>query len=82
MLRADLRANFAVLVGIASAIALTVAVISLVVPRGYVRSRGDARYWLLMMPVAWWAWAAMDFSAWALVVLPMKARPILPGSDF
>jgi len=82
VLRADLRANFAVLVGIASAIALTVAVISLVVPRGYVRSRGDARYWLLMMPVAWWAWAAMDFSAWALVVLPMKARPILPGSDF
>ncbi len=52
-LRADRRASLAMLAGIVSAVALTVALISLVVPQGYVQSRGDPRYWLLMVPVAW-----------------------------
>lgn len=88
-LQRDRAANLAVLAGIGSAIGLTVAVISLLVPTGYA-GRSDPLYWLLMLPVVVWAWAAVAFRPWALRVLPVVLAGIpvttvllviaLPGS--
>ena len=90
-LRRDRAANLAVLAGIASGIAVTVAVISMAVPQGYTAARGDPRYWLLMLPVAIWAWSAVDFARWAVRLLPvvLVGTPLvaaalalgLPGMD-
>ena len=70
-LRRDRAANLAVLAGMASGIAVTVAVISMAVPQGHTAARGDPRYWLLMLPVAIWAWSAVDFARWAVRLLPL-----------
>jgi hypothetical protein len=68
-LRTDRPANLAVLAGVASGIALTVAVIALLVPTGYA-GRENPLYWLLMAPVVWWSWATVDFRPWATRLLP------------
>lgn len=70
VLRRDRPANYAVLCGVGSGIGLTVAAISLAAPSGN-PGRGDPFYWVLMLPVALWAWSAVDFRPWALRLLPV-----------
>ena len=76
VLRRDRPTNLIVIAAVVSAIALTVALVGVVLPAGNGSGRNDPRYWLMMLPVAVFAWSLLSFRGWAMPLLPV----VLVGS--
>ena len=71
-LKRHLPTNLAILAVIVSAAMPVISVTFMAVPHGYVAARSHPLYWLLMAPLAVWAWGAVAFDAWAIrLVAPL-----------
>lgn len=68
-LKRDVPTTVALLAGLASAAMPVLSATFIMVPHGYMVSRGNPLYWLLMLPVAYWAWGIMSFDPWAIRLL-------------
>ena len=68
-LKRDVPTTVALLAGLAAAAMPVLAATYIMVPHGYVASRGNPLYWLIMLPVVYWAWGIMSFDPWAVRLL-------------
>ncbi len=51
----------------------------ILVPHGHLAARSSPLYWVLMAPLALWAWGAISFDPWAIRLLTplLVAAPLL-----
>ena len=68
-LRRNVPMTVALLAGLAATAMPVLSATFVFVPHGYMAGRGTPLYWLIMLPVAYWAWGIISFDAWAVRLL-------------
>lgn len=68
-LKRDVPTTVALLAGVAAAAMPVLSTTYIMVPHGYIASRSDPLYWLIMLPVAFWVWGITSFDPWAIRIL-------------
>ncbi|USU09726.1 hypothetical protein NF700_05490 [Sphingomonadaceae bacterium OTU29MARTA1] len=69
-LRVEPRSQWAAGLAVIAGLAVTLAVIGLLVPGNHFESRANPLYWLLMLPLVWWASELMGFEPLAVQIMP------------
>lgn len=80
-LKRDVPTTIALLAAVAASAMPVLSLTFILVPHGYTASRGNPLYWLIMLPVVYWVWAAMAFDPWAIrmIALILVLAPIVDG---
>lgn len=69
-LRRDRPTNIAMLAGLAAALPALLAWMGLVLAQNRAGDRGSPLYWLMLLPLLVWGKGLIDFSPWALRLVP------------
>ena len=81
-LKRHIPTNLALGAALISAAMPVLAATFILVPHGHLAARSSPLYWLLMAPLALWAWGVISFSAWAIRLLTpvLVAAPLLAAA--